>query len=334
MYHQLDTNTTAADGHRMSMHPFSLRFLKVAVRLARSGKSASTFTVKKMLKDDADLYTSLTLASMHRRAKQFRDYYGHLIIDDLGAEKSLWSRTATITTIANLVHEHFIQKLTMSYEIKITNFQGSASLNVQPILMNSLVQGDDWISVVRDKVLRMYHLVRPLKPKRWIPTPEIDWSTPFSKVKTPKSKGQLWWQLIAIGLTQWSHARCLEHIPALLKGCAALDGRLKVKVSDYRLLIKLLKPMQLERYIISTYGFETGRNFQNNIYCLLVELVSHGNPTVEVICEDYKVSPTTVERIVKTCPDWVWLKAGKHKRVMPTKQTIKILETIGANQKW
>ncbi len=139
---------------------------------AGCGKSAATSTVHRMLGDMSTKYTSLTLASLHRRKGEFNGFTGHLVIDDLGGEKSLWSRLATITVLANLISEHFVQKLTMSYDINIKGFYGSASLNVQPILMNSLVQSDDWIAVVRDKVLRYYHLIRPFYPKPNPPTPE------------------------------------------------------------------------------------------------------------------------------------------------------------------
>lgn len=97
---------------------------------------------------------------------------------------------------------------------------------------------------------------------------------------------------------------------------------------------KLLKPMQLERYIIRSFGFEAGRLFENNVYCLLVEIASHGQPSINTICEDYKVSPSTVERIVAESPEWVWIKANSPKRVLPTEQAQKILNLAGANQKW
>lgn len=303
-------------------------------KMAGSGKSAATDTVHTILGSESTRYTSLTLASLHRRKDEFTGFHGHLVVDDLGGEKSLWSRTATITVLANLTYTHYVTKLTMSYEIEITDFQGSAALNIQPILMQSLVEGDDWIAVVRDKVLRYYHLIRPTKPKSYLPTPEIDWGEPLSQIKHPKSKGRLWYQLIAIGLTQWSYARCLEHIPALLRASAALDGRLTCNASDYRLLIKLLKPMQLERYIISSVGFESGRYFQNNTYCILVELVSHRQPSIGTICEDYKVSPRTVRRLIKTVPEWCWLKSNSPVVVMPTEESAKILSLIGAYQKW
>lgn len=141
-----------------------------------------------ILGTESTRYTSLTLASLHRRKDEFTGFHGHLVVDDLGGEKSLWSRTATITVLANLVYTHYVQKITMSYEINITDFQGSSALNIQPILMQSLVADDDWIAVVRDKVLRYYHLIRPVEPKSYLPTPETS-GISASGGKTPVEKG-------------------------------------------------------------------------------------------------------------------------------------------------
>lgn len=159
---------------------------------AGCGKSAATDTVHTMLGTESTRYTSLTLASLHRRRDEFTSFHGHLVVDDLGGEKSLWSRLATITVLANLCYTHYVHKITMSYEIQITDFQGSASLNIQPVLLNSLVNSEDWVAVVRDKVLRYYHLIRPTKPKAYLPTPETC-NKPYSfhmALAMPRRKNQ------------------------------------------------------------------------------------------------------------------------------------------------
>ena len=248
--------------------------------------------------------------------------------------QSEWSRVSTVTVLANLTYTHYVKKVTQSYVMELTNFYGSASLNIQPILMQSIVGENDWISVIRDKVLRYYHLIRPINPQPYLANPKIDWSIPIQDVGITKYTGKLYYQLVAIALTQWGYGRAKEFIPKLLKACASLDGRRKVEMEDYRLLAKLMKPMQLERYIITSYAFESGRSFENNTYCILVELASHGQPSIETICEDYKVSPDTVTRLIQSAPEWCWIKQNSPKRVMPTEQTDKIFKTIGVNQKW
>lgn len=301
---------------------------------AGCGKSTATNTVAHILGEHAKAYTSMTLAGLMRLAEELTEFGGHIIIDDLGAEKSDWSRTATIEVLAHLTYTHYVDKITQTSRIQIQNFYGSAALNIQPVMLNSLIQADSWVALVRDKVLRYYHMIRPTKPRKSIPAVAIDNTTPISQVTPPKQRGKLWYQLIAIGLTQWSYARCLEHLPDLLRATAALDNRTRVTTADYRILIKLLKPMMLERYLIQAYSLETGRNFQNNLYCLLVELASFGQPTLETIAEDYKVSPLTVEKIAKEYPDWMWIKQNSPTRLCPTKLTQDIFKKCGVNQKW
>jgi len=301
---------------------------------AGCGKSVTTDTITLMLKDQAHKYTSLTLAGLKNIAEELTQFSGHITIDDLGSEKSEWSRVSTVTVLATLVYTHYIKKVTQGYVLELADFYGSASLNIQPILMQSIVGDNDWIAVIRDKVLVYYHLIRPTNPKPLLATPELDFSVPIQEVANPTHKGRMYYQLVAIGLTQWGYGRVIEYIPKLLRACAALDGRTHVTQEDYHLLLKLMKPLQLQRYLITSYAFETGRTFDNNAYCLLVELATHGNPAIETICEDYKVSPETVERIAQTSPDWVWIKVNSPKRICPQEQTTKILKMAGVNQKW
>jgi len=301
---------------------------------AGCGKSVSTNTVAYLLKDRAKQYLSITLAGLIRVADELSEFGGAVIIDDLGAEKSEWSRTATLEVLAHLTYSHHVDKITQTARISISGFYGSAHVNIQPIMMNSLVQAPSWVAVVRDKIIRYYHLIRPAKPKKSIPAVEIDFSMPISEVAPPKHKGRLWYQLIMIGLVQWSYARCLEHIPDMLRACAALDGRNHVSLADYRLLVKLMKPMQLERYILTSYSLEGARTFQNDLYCLLVELASFGEPTLDTIAEDYKVHPETVRRIAKSYPEWIWIKQNSPTRLCPTEWTQKVFKICGINQRW
>ena len=304
------------------------------VSTAGTGKSTSTDLIAYCLKDRCQKYTSLTMAGLCKLKDELTGFTGHVIIDDLGAEKSAWSRTATVSTLAHLVMQHHVTKITQTTTVQITDFNGSAALNIQPVLMGSIVTDDDWVAVVRDKVIRQYHLLRPIKPCKGMPTVNFDWGENIARIEEPKKSGKLWYQLIAEGLSQWSYGRCLTHIPEMLKGVAALDGRTKVGNEDFKILAKLMAPMQLERFILESYGFEQGRHFDNNVYCLLVELASWGEPTIETISEDYKVHPRTVLSLAATAKEWCMISPDEPKRLMPTEQTKKIFERIGVHQKW
>jgi hypothetical protein len=301
---------------------------------AGCGKSVTTDTLTLMLKDMAHKYTSLTLAGLKNISDELTEFSGHITIDDLGSEKSEWSRVSTVTVLATLVYTHYVKKVTQGYVLELANFYGSASLNIQPVLMQSIVGDNDWIAVIRDKVLVYYHLIRPTNPKPLLMAPDIDNSIPLQEVEHPKHKGKLWYQLVAIGLTQWGYGRVIEYLPRMLKACAAFDGRHHVELEDYRILAKLMKQMQLQRILIESFGFESGRSFDNNAYCLLVELATHGNPAIETICEDYKISPATVERLAQSSSTYCWIKINSPKRICPQEQTTKILKMAGIGQKW
>jgi hypothetical protein len=50
---------------------------------------------------------------------------------------------------------------------------------------------------------------------------------------------------------------------------------------------------------------------------------------IETVCEDYKVSPKTIERVVQDNSEWFWIKNNSPKLLMPTEYTQKILNLIG-----
>jgi hypothetical protein len=296
---------------------------------AGCGKSTATDCVHKALGPISRKYSSMTLAGLRHLTRTLSHTQQHLLIDDLGAEKSYWARTSTITVLATLVHTGYVYKVTQQYVIEISGFQGSAAINIQPVLMRSLVAEEDWVAVVRDKTLRYYHLHRPRIPKEQPPNVKIDWGPALSDVQFKLKRGKLWYTLLAYGLIQWSYARCLEHIPAYLKAAAALDGRENVTLADYRCLIELFKPMALERYILKSVGMESGRLFLDDVFCLLTELATDPAVPIETVCDDFKVSPKTVERVVQDNPEWFWIKNNSPKLLMPTDYTKAVLRTIG-----
>jgi len=65
------------------------------VSLVIPTKSVSSDTAAKLLTGRSQKYTSLTLAGLQRISDEIAGYDGHIIIDDLGAEKSEWSRIQT-----------------------------------------------------------------------------------------------------------------------------------------------------------------------------------------------------------------------------------------------
>ena len=323
-------------GELLAMNVIAAKAKRCILNISPSGcgKSTATDTIACLLKDRAQRYDSLTLSGLCKLTTELTGYTGHVIIDDLGAEKSLWSRTSTVSVLAHLVMQHQVVKITQTTTVRISDFQGSAALNIQPVMMGSIIGDDDWVAVIRDKVIRQYHLIRPVKPHKGLPNVNLDWGVNMHSIEEPKRTGMQWFQLVAEGLAQWSYGRCLIHLPEMLKAVAGLDGRDHCKKDDYVILAKLMKPMQLERFIIESFGFESGRIFNNNIMCILVEIASWGEPTIETIAEDYKVHPKTVISLAGTAGEWCMISPDEPKRLIPTEQTKQIFDRIGVNQKW
>lgn len=329
-------HTHAGLGEMVAMNLIAAKSKRCILNIAAAGTGKSTVTdlVAYLLKDRALKYTSLTMSGLVKLRDELTGFQGHVIIDDLGAEKSEWSRTSTVSTLAHLVMQHHVRKITQTTTVEISDFQGSAALNIQPVLMNSMVQSEDWVAVVRDKVYRHYHLIRPIHPIRGMPCVDFDWGAGIQNVDEPKQKSKEFSQLVQYGLVQWSYGRCLTHIPEMLRATAALDGRTRIHKEDFIILGNLMRPMQLERFILESFGFETGRSFNNNVYCLLIEMASWGQPTIDVISEDYKVHPKTVLQLAASAGDWCMISPDEPKRLLQTEQCKNIFERIGVNQKW
>lgn len=77
------------------MNVLAAKAKKTMLNVAPSGcgKSAATDCIANLLTGRRKKYTSLTLAGLIRLKDELSQCADHVIIDDLGAEKSLWSRT-------------------------------------------------------------------------------------------------------------------------------------------------------------------------------------------------------------------------------------------------
>jgi hypothetical protein len=148
-------------------------------------------------------------------------------------------------------------------------------------------------------------------------------------VHKPDHRYKLHNKLENIASIQWSDARVLEHLDDLLKASAALDHRTEVDNNDYVLLNKLMKPMTVEKYCRSKYGFETGRAFNTNLMAVLVEFASWPNINIARIARDYKVSESTVYRLLSEIKDWFEPSEPMSKKLNPKPELSRVLKEAG-----
>lgn len=298
---------------------------------AGCGKSATSDAIGSHFPDTIKI-DSVTRSGLRDFKEVFTHFQGLVVIDDLGKVDTNYSRVATVTSFAELCYSHFISKHTMTVTVEIAEFFGSAILNVQPPILGYLVEADEWEVVTQDKTIRYYHLYRPVSPNVNKPEFDIDWGIDMSLVARPARSYKLYPKLEEIASIQWSDARVLEHLDDLLKASAALARRQAVINEDLVLLARLMKPMTVEKYVRSKFGFEVGRHLDTNLLAVLVEFASWRDINIARICRDYKISESTVYRLLSEIKEWFAPSEKMSKRLVPKPELKRILKEAGVER--
>lgn len=303
------------------------------VAVAGIGKSTVTWTIKDMWKKDVMVFDSITRAGLKFISKEINNFDGVIIIDDLGKVDTKYSRMATVTTFAELCYSHFVRKITYSLEIFIENFQGAALMNIQPVLLHKLCEEPEWEAVIRDKTIRYYHFLRPLRPVGTHPQLKMSRKKGIKRVKNTSKIDDTYKDLIQLGLTQWSYARTIEHIDDLLKAAAYIDGRLLVWDSDKQVLLDLLRPMMIERYFMRKYAFESALHFDDNAACIFTEMCSFNPLTLAQVCSDFKLTTEMARNILKQVEAYCFVEKNSEAIVQPTALAKELLEEMGVRKR-
>lgn len=295
------------------------------------GKSVITDAVGSVHPNAVKLL-SITKARLVDYQETFSNFFGVVLMDDIAGAGSTYERKETLVAFSMLCYGHSISKHTWTSNYEIVDFYGSAILNVQPALLAEIYQFPEWESLIQEKTLRYYHLYRPVVPNSVKPDISVDWGIDLDLVHKPRRDYKLYAALEKIGSIQWSDARTLEHLDSLLKSLAALDKRQDVINADLKLLLKLLKPMTVERYIMHKIGFEVGRYMDTNLAAVLVEFASWKNINVDRIARDYKISPSTVYRLLANIKDWFVESQVQSKVLVPKPALKKVLKEAGVER--
>lgn len=335
--HQLDkiasdinsTHPNIGDAVALAMICAKAKMCLLVVAPAGCGKSLVSSTVANAYPKSVTL-DSVTRSGLKKFQSLFSGYRGLVAIDDLGKVDSTYSRTHTVTSFAELCYSHFISKHSLTVTIEINDYQGAAIINVQPPVLGQLICAEEWEVVTQDKTLRYYHLYRPTAPNEYRPVIKPHWGADIELVSRPRHDYKLYHKLWEIASIQWSDARTLEHLDMLLKATASLDGRREVRQIDFQVLHRLIKPMQVERYLIDKTGFELGRMFNGNLLAVLVEFATWKRITIDRISRDYKIHPATVYRLLASMNGYFKEDVARAKRLVPTDELKRILKESGA----
>lgn len=320
-------------GHAVAMSVLAVKARQCLLVVSPSGCGKSVITdAIGSIHPDAVKLLSITKARLTSYKDTFSNFFGVVLMDDIASAGSMYERKETLMAFSVLCYSHFISKHTFTSDFEINNYHGSAILNVQPALLAEVYQYPEWESLIQEKTLRYYHLYRPIKPNSTKPVLNVDWGIDIDLVATPRHDYKLYPELERIAAIQWSDARVLEHLDNLLKALAALDRRQNVNNADLQLLHKLMKPMVVERYIFHKSGFEVGRWMDTNLAAVLVEFASWRNVNIDRIARDYKVSPTTVYRLLSEISEWFVADEVKAKMLKPKPEFKRVLKEAGVER--
>ena len=320
-------------GNAMAFSIICTKARKCLLLVAPSGCGKSVITDSLgILHPDAIRLLSITKARMKDYKDTFSNYQGVVLMDDMAGAGSMYERKETLIAFAFMCYTHFISKHTFTSDFDIWNFHGAAILNIQPSILAEIYQYPEWESILQDKAIRYYHLYRPIKPNEVKPEFKVDWGIDMDLVKKPSKDYKLYKDLETIAAIQFSDARVLEHLNDFLRASAALDGRETVKLEDYVLLKRLMKPLTVERYIMQKSGFEIGRWMNVNLLDVLVEFATWKNITIDRICRDYKVNPATCYRSLTEIKEWFAESQIMSKRLVPKPELKRVLKEAGVER--
>lgn len=292
------------------------------------GKSTVTNWISDQ-RTDAYVKDSLTRSSLKQYENLWNGFEGVMLFDDLGKVDTDWSRIQTVTTMAEIVHGHFISKDSFQIHIEIDNFFGACVLNIQPNVLHKVVADASWHSNLADKSLRYYHLPRATSPNRNKLENEIDWGIDLKDVGEFDGESPLWDALIALGRTQWTAPRTLEHIHDLLRAVAALGSNPTPGDLEMMILLDLLRPASIEMDVLETVGFGESTSLDIGLLCLLTEFATYPTLTYGDIAQDMKMRERKVEALLGTMVEW-FVKSGRDPvRLQPSPELLSILKKAG-----
>jgi hypothetical protein len=300
------------------------------IGISGTGKSRALQIVKTLYQGQALLLDAITINGLEKISKKLDNNQKLLLIDDLSKGATDYAQIMTLMTLAELVYSKFVEKYTHSLELRISNFNGSAIINIQPLLYRKVLLAPEFETDIRDKTIRYFHMSLP-RETNIIPANDelnkmrrrIDFTTQV-KIDTDNP---LYRKIVSNFRNEHSLTRAEEHTIKLLRGIALLDNRTETKDIDYQLLYNYSKNFQVELEITEKKALEGLRKLDINIIAILTVINSYGKVKVDELCKIFQVKRSTMYNILAELGDYVILFQQKG-LVLPTDKTKKLLKEV------
>jgi hypothetical protein len=247
-----------------------------------------------------------------------------ILIDELSKGQTEYRRSATLLVFAELVYTGYYRIATAKVSIEIENFKGSAIINSPSYLMKEIFIDPVYETDIRDKMIRYYHISRPMRPITEMPnldTEEVNNIIHnYTTTITPKIPQEIFGTEeykngIRLFMNEFTMTRAKEHFDKLIKACAIINGRDAVRLSDVELVKKLFINFIIENDLFEKQSLEGPRYLNENLIPALSMLFSYPLLTLEDFETTFQVKETQVRRILGKLDKYLYVK---DRLVIPT----------------
>ena len=305
-----------------------------ALIISSSGTGKSV--VMKMVSDnvhrDKMILDSVTVAGLKHLAKRLSGSHYSMFVDDISKGGTEYSQVQTVTALGELVYSGFAAKYNSALNLSIENFKGSAIMNAQPLMLKRILRADEFETDIRDKVFRYYHLHQPVKIMIAPPKDPINYTYDYKNVNLPSGlyTSKLWNEGIRVFQMEFKKARSEEHLTALIKTSALINGRTSVEQADIWLVNNVCKCFYMETELFNKKDLEGERLLDVNIIPLISYIVTFGEVAMDKIVVESQVKIRRLYEILEMNRQWVRIIKSKGKQVMiPTPACKQLLKQIG-----
>jgi hypothetical protein len=238
----------------------------------------------------------------------------------------------TVCALGELVYSGYIRKFASGINLDIYGFSGSAIMNAQPLILRRVLRASEFETDIRDKVIRYYHIRRPIKVELEPPSDNVDYNYLYKTmtISDDLAKSKLMRNGLELFRYEFSRARCKEHFYALVSASASINGRKEVDEADLWLVNELCKCFYLETELFSKRDLEGERQLDVNILVLLSVIATYKSyPFIDAMA-DFQIKQSRLYEILKDNERYVGIIKNRDKKyIVPTKAGKDLLKMIG-----
>jgi ABC-type dipeptide/oligopeptide/nickel transport system ATPase subunit len=300
------------------------------IGISGSGKSTVLKLLNKNISRNSYILDTLTIGGLKSLAKKYSLQNISILVDDLSKSLTEYSQIHTLVILAELTYTGYFKRYTSQQEIEIIDYNGSAIVNIQPLLFSKIVTLPEYETDVKDKTIRYYHLILPQTPNRGLPQIDIKTQYGIQNVKLSDSieKHELFENALDNFTIAYSKARALEHLVDLLKAHALLNNRTEVTVEDLYVIETLSKMFRLEQNIFYKESLEGERHLDPNVLPILTLIASKGKFNVKDLMVTFQLKKSLAYEIIMRLEEYVSLVSGQSE-IIPKENTIELLKDSG-----